>query len=334
MKKFLLKLSLLGLPIICLLLALLFAPVDKKFAYHYLEGDFSKAAWIYKSIFTKEAPLDVVFIGTSHTLNGVNDSLIQMKLNQQLDKTIKVSNLSLNHPGANAHYAIVKDLLKKKKPKMLILEVREVEARFSHFAFPIIADKEDVLLPELFPNVFLFRDYMYRIQSRYSYYKHQLVPRQENITEWNQRSFGYLPNSNSISAEELEKHLQAKLNSPLFYLGEDFRDIEFGMGKKYMQKIHLLAKENNVELVFLYLPFFGAPVERPVEYDFYSQMGEIWSPPSEILDAPEHWSDLYHVNDVAATKLAAWITDKLAQHPQLIREGKLDPLEQEVLQSN
>lgn len=322
MKKFFVRLAGLAAPVVLALILFLWVPIEKKYAYQYLKGDFSKAGWIYKRMYEKTDPVDVVFIGTSHTLNGVNDSLIEASLSMKLGNHVKVSNLSLNHPGANAEYAIFKDLLKTKKPKMLVLEVREVEARFSHFAFPIIADRDDMLMPEIVPNVYLFRDYLYALQSRYSYLKHQLDPEEETITEWAQRSYGYLPNSKSISAEDLEKHLQAKINSPMFYLGEPFKEIEFNLGKEYLKKIHKLATENEVKLVFLYLPYYGIKIDKPVEYDFYRQMGEVWFPPAEILEAPEHWSDLYHVNDIAATKLASWLTTELQNNEFLLRDNR------------
>lgn len=322
MKKFVAKLALSGTPVLLTIILLLMVPTDKKYAYNYLKGDFSKAGWIFNRMYEKEDPVDVVFIGTSHTLNGVNDSLIEAGLSMQIGERVRVSNLSLNHPGANAEYAIFKDLLKAKKPKLLVLEVREVEARFSHFAFPIIADREDMLMPEVVPNVYLFRDYLYALQSRYSYLKHRLNPQKEEPTEWSSRSYGYLPNSKEISPEELNTHLEAKLASPMFYMGEKLRDVEFNLGKEYVKKIHQLAIENNVKLAFLYLPYYGVKIDRPAEYEFYNQMGDVWYPPAEVLNAPEHWSDLYHVNDIAATKLAGWLTSQLQEHEFLFRDNK------------
>lgn len=323
MKKFITRLAIFSAPIGVVIILLLFVPVDKKYAYQYLKGDFSKAGWIYKRIYEKTDPVDVVFIGTSHTLNGVNDSLIERSLSTKMGEPVRVSNLSLNHPGANAEFAIFKDLLKNKKPKMLVLEVREVEARFSHFAFPIIADREDMLLPVVVPNVYLFRDYLYALQSRYGYLKHQINPEKEEVTEWTERSFGYQKNSKKITPEELRIQAQEKINSPMFYLGENFREIEFNLGKEYVKKIHQLALENNVKLVFLYLPYYGIQVDKPAEYDFYRKMGEVWFPPADILGAPQYWSDLYHVNDLAATRLAEWLSSKLLEHDHLLSKTQL-----------
>jgi len=312
MKKFITKLLLLSIPVVLASVLILAGPYDKKFAYRYLQGDYQMATWIYDRIFEREDPIDVAFIGTSHTLYGVNDSLIELNISRQLGKKVRVTNLGLPHFGTNVQYAIIKDLFKAKKPKLLVLEVREVEARFSHFGFPIIADGEDILLPELIPNVYLFRDYGYALQSRITYLKEELLPVERQYPKLNltyNHGFKVMPYNRSLAA--LLQEEQQQRAKPMFYLGESFKEIEFNLAKEYIAKIYQLTKEHEVKLIFLYLPYYNVPVARPAEYAFYNQMGEVWLTPPGILKDPSKWADLAHLNAAGATELSNWLSKEL-----------------------
>ncbi|GAB3204110.1 hypothetical protein ABID22_004004 [Pontibacter aydingkolensis] len=317
MKNFIKKLFLLSVPAGLVLIAILLGPYDKKFAYAYLKGDYEEASSIYKRIFERQQPIDVAFIGTSHTLNGVNDSLLENTLSAKLGRDVKVANLALSHFGANVHYAIFKDLLKTKKPKLLVYEVREVEARFSHFAFPIIADTEDVLLPEAFMNTYLFRDYIYALQSRYAYLKTMSAKQPVTLAAKANLNYGYSPINHIAPYDELLMYRQQELQKPMFYLGEDLKNIEFSHSKSYVQKIYEIARENDVEIVFLYLPSYKSPVNKPVEYEFYNQMGHVWMPPSQILNDSTAWADINHLNHRGATALSGWLVKELEKNNAL-----------------
>ena len=59
------------LPIIVLLL---FIPINVRKQYEGLSGDCANhAIWIYDRIVKNETPIDIAFIGSSHTMHAVND---------------------------------------------------------------------------------------------------------------------------------------------------------------------------------------------------------------------------------------------------------------------
>ena len=114
MKKFLVILSFLGIPFLGLVIYLLQMPVDKAFGYSFTNNVDCNTSWIYYRIFENENPVDIAFIGTSHTGCGINDSLLTRKLSEG-SRPIQVANLAYCTKGRNMQKAVMKDLLEQKK---------------------------------------------------------------------------------------------------------------------------------------------------------------------------------------------------------------------------
>ena len=122
-------------------------PVDSRMKFEGLKDDcFNHGIWIYDRIHNNEKATDIVFLGSSLTINSINDPLIE----QGLDNTTSVVNFGYCRLGMNMNYALWKEVLKKKKPRYLILEVREGGGRYGHPIFPYVAASEDVILPNVF----------------------------------------------------------------------------------------------------------------------------------------------------------------------------------------
>jgi len=63
-----------------ILLVLIF-PIDKRTRYTSLKDDcFNHGIWIHDRLFKNETPTDIIFLGTSHTVNAIDDKLIEDSL--------------------------------------------------------------------------------------------------------------------------------------------------------------------------------------------------------------------------------------------------------------
>ena len=146
MKKFLGGLALFALPLVAGAAYLFQAPYDKEFAYYSLrQACDDRGRWIHDRVFLDPRPVDVLFVGTSQTMYGVDDGRLERTLNRDRDEPMHLLNVGYCQMGRNLHYAIVKDALRSKQVRHVVLGVSGREFRRSHEAFGYVADAEDVL---------------------------------------------------------------------------------------------------------------------------------------------------------------------------------------------
>lgn len=298
MKKLLQKSLLFVAPII-LLLALL--PVNRRFKYQGLKDDcFNHGLWIHDRIFVNKDPIDLAFIGSSHTINGIDDQLINEKL-----ANAKVTNLGYCRLGRNLSYILLKETLETKKPKHLILEVREGEDRFSHPVFPFIATTDEVLLPSLLFNADIFVDIWDHFVSKIDISQDYLY---ENAAPIRTNEFGFASSPDTVSKELLD---EIELKPPKKEKSDLERTFHSKFALSYLERINDLCQENNITMTFLYLPSFGTHKTVPSEYENYLKYGKVLLLPKEMLQNKDLWSDEGHFNQAGAHELALWVSDKI-----------------------
>jgi hypothetical protein len=302
MKKLFINVVVFLIPFLILVIIL---PVDKRFKYQGLKDDcYNHGIWIYDRIFNNSKPIDIAFIGSSHTINGVNDKLISEKLNGTLAVNIAYCRL-----GRNLDYVLLKELLKGKKPEYVIFEVREEEDRYSHPIFPFMAETSDVVLANPFFNREIFSDiwthFAYKIEITQDYiYKHNSeVPIRKN-------NFGFASPADTASFAKLEE-IKQKRSIHKNELSDFEQNFHSNFSKGYLKKINEICKENGVEIIFLYLPSYCTNHEKPFEYKTYINYGKVLIPPNNIFDNPTNWIDENHLNRSGANKLSDWIAEEI-----------------------
>ena len=153
-----------------ILVFLFILPVDRRMQFAGLDQDCANhAIWIYDRIHHNPKPMDLVFLGSSRSINGIDDEFVEHKL---ADKNINVANLAYCRLGRNLSYLMLKELLKKKQPRYLVLEVREDEDRYSHPVFPYLASSKEILQATPFFNRDLLSDAI-----KHLVYKSELICR-------------------------------------------------------------------------------------------------------------------------------------------------------------
>ncbi len=280
-------------------------PVDRRLVYQGLKNDcFGHGLWIHDRIYRNPAPIDVAFLGSSHTINGINDRLID-----EIVPPAQVVNLGYCRFGRNFSYALLKELVDQREVKQVILEVREGEDRYSHPIFPYIARSKDVVLPNLIFN----RDVLSDIWSHFAYkielLQDELYDQQKPVLT-QQDNYGFTTSSDTASSRRLEEIEQMRsLQRPRASgIGQAFYDHYASI---YLKKIGRICLKHGIRISFIYLPSFGSPYRQPSLGDLYSKYGNLWIPPKHILDNKNHWYDENHLNQTGARALSTWIAEQL-----------------------
>ncbi len=306
MLKFYRNISLFLLPVFLLLVLL---PVSKQAKFQGLKNDcFNHGSWIYDRIFRQKKATDLIFLGSSKTINGIDDKLIEAKL---FKHQLTVANLGYCRLGRNFSYALLKEVLDKKQVTHVVLEVREKEDRYSHPIFPYIARTEDVL----FPNPFFNRDILADIWTHFAYkialsqdilYTYSpTIPVQSEV-------FGYSSLKDTADLELLRTHQTKQLQQQANPNNLE-RSFYLCYPRIYLQKIHQLCEQRGITLTFLYLPSYGSRFDQPSEMATYQQYGAVLIPPDTILQEPAYWYDVEHFNQTGAAALSLWLAKELAK---------------------
>jgi hypothetical protein len=286
-----------------LVLLIWLVPVDRRQRFIQLKEDCSwHGIWFFDRVHHNKTPVDVAFLGSSHTINGIMDEAVEKQLG---DGSLHVVNFGYCRYGVNIYPVLLKEILLTKKPKILFLEVREDENRYSHPVFPYIADARDIFLATPFFNRDLARDYfnafLYRIRLLKAQYFHK-----DSLAPFREGDFGYMGSKDTASKAFLEK-VRLERMKPKVRPGRLERDFYMTYPRIYLRKLSALCVENDVQLCFLYLPEYGSPEKEPAEMMTYRKYGTVLIPPHEIFEDPANWGDESHLNTAGAGKLSAWV---------------------------
>jgi hypothetical protein len=250
--------------------------------------------------------IDLVFLGSSQTINGINDKLIEDKL---ACKRLHVANLGYCRLGVNLYYLLIKEIIKTKKPKAIIIEIRGEENRYSHPVFPYLANSKDVLTATLFFNRDFFPDCYRKI-----YYKldviHEMLFNELKNKEIRKEDFGFASNADTARIELLN---EAKLRRSKHKkeLTSFERNFVMKYSRSYYEKIAELCVKNHIKLMFLYIPSYGSPAEKPKEFNTYVKYGPVLMPPLSIFETTNNWADENHLNQAGAKVFSDWIAKQI-----------------------
>ena len=304
MKRVFFNILLFLLPLVVLIYLI---PFERRQRFIQLKEDCSwHGIWFFDRIHHNDTPVDVAFFGSSHTINGIMDDFIENQLNVP---SIHVVNFGYCRYGVNIYPVLLKEILRSKKPKILFLEVREDENRYSHPVFPYIADANDIFLSTPFFNRDLVRDYfnsfLYRLQLlKVQYFK------KDSIVPVRTGDFGFMGSKDTASRAFLEKVKLEHMN-PKVTLNPAERYFYMTYPRIYLKKLSELCIENNIRLSFLYIPEFGSNEKEPLEMMAYRKYGDVLIPPREIFEDPGNWGDENHLNRAGAEKLSKWVAGQI-----------------------
>lgn len=286
-------------------------PYHSSYGYRLPSKDYANLGWIYEKLTDTSNSLDMVFFGTSHILNGVQDSVIQAGLSNKFDRPVRVLNLGLNHSGRNLHYSLIKELYRRHTPQYIFLEVRATESKRGHFLFPFVAEQSDILSPVALININFLRDILQLLVIRRDYLLEIILGSNVHRTSDQNPRYGYQPNYKPTSKIEIKQASERLLATKDWYVpGEFISNLKYRYPLEYLSKIGELVQVNGGKLAFIYLPFFGAP-DKPVEIEFLRELGPVYLPPKELLENIDYWSNSTHLSRQGAGIFSEWLLSEL-----------------------
>lgn len=290
-------------------------PYEKKFAYHYIEDNcFDRGSWLYDRIFENDLPVDIAFIGTSHTMNAVNDSLLSNIIPK--DKKMQIANLGFCWQGYNAEYVILKDLLQSKHPQKVIIEIREWTENDNHLIFPYLADAEDIAGQPYLSKASCISNLYTAALARWEYFRFGY--NKINVNDSLKTSFGFIPNGDTLSLSGAENQIlfqEKRFGIGGTHLNNDVKEFD----KFYLNKMIELCNAHHAAIYFLYLPAYGDIRSQPIDKSFFENY-PILIPDQKIFNTRTYWGNTNHLNDDGATKLTEWLAGSILfeEYNQLI----------------
>lgn len=307
MKQFLYKLFLFLLPLFLGTILLLVFPASKKRAYYYLKNDCEgRGAWMYSRIFESSKAIDVAFLGSSHTINGVNDSLISIR------SGLEVCNLGYCRLGRDLTYVLMKELLPSKNTQTFIIEVLPEENPFSHPVFAYLADASQLLDVQTPINRSYLPNLYNGILARWDYVKQDMFNEPYPFNYVLNSHYGFTTNGFMADTNELNK-MQRRREAKRGRKNDWNTMINTPFPKAWLNSIHSLAMLNHAKIIFLYLPPYGSPEREPIKSTLFKEIGEIWIPPDSILINKSNWYDHEHLNAKGANLLSEFLVEKISE---------------------
>jgi len=307
MKQILLKLALFFSLLLIPIVTLFMLPYPEEFAYHYIENDcYNHGSWIYDRINHNTTPVDVAFIGSSHTIHAIQDKKIEELLGQNLN----IANLGYCRFGRNIEYLILKMLLKHKSPKLIVIEVHEDEEMNSHDIFPYLADKEDLLLPPTAINRDYFSDLFNGGSARLEYFKARYIFR-KTYPKPTSELYGYAASDRQVSREELEENKRLWKNRLSQTNPEIIENIQAKFPFAYLNEMVEILQKKNIPFMFIYLPESGSSLQKPKYAILYQKLAPLIIPPPTVFHDTSNWMDASHLNDKGSEVLSIWLAEQI-----------------------
>jgi hypothetical protein len=111
-----------------------------------------KAGWIYERIHFDSTPIDVMFIGTSHTVFGINSSQVEQAYTTVTGQSLHVVNFGMQHLGRDIDYLLAREAIETLPLKLLVIEVPDDEPRSLHPAFYELATPQELITAPIVIN--------------------------------------------------------------------------------------------------------------------------------------------------------------------------------------
>ena len=290
----------------------------------------ARLGWIYERIHFDETPIDIAFIGTSHTMNGVDGAAVRAAMAAAGGACRHVANFAFPSYGRNMHWLIARELLEHRKVGTLVLEVFENESRKAHPFFSTVAEVSDVLQAPLLINLNYFSDIAQLPARQVMLGLKTLMPERfglhrrfdpahydgEDVDNTRQVQVGGValtpPRDRVLPPERLERaaeRARAAKNGNM--LGSHLQALEYRYPRHYLDRILALAAERGVAVKFLYLPSYAYVGSQPRDPSLYAGHGEMLSTGTLLADTGL-WYDPDHLNAQGAALLSTQLGKLLA----------------------
>lgn len=293
----------------------------------------ARLGWIYERIHFDRTPIDIAFIGTSHTMNGIDGAAVQAALAEAGGGCRHVVNFGFPSYGRNLHWLIARELLEHRKVGTLVLEIFENESRKAHPFFANVAEVSGVLQAPLLINLNFFSDIAKLPARQVMLGLKTLMPERfglhrgfdparydgpdvDNTRQVQVGGVALTPLRDRVlppaQLERAAERVRAAKNGNM--LGERLEALEYRFPRHYLDRILELARQRGVTVKFLYLPSYAYVGGQPRDPSLYAGRGEMLNTGTLLADT-RYWYDPDHLNLQGAAVLSARLGSLLAQPP-------------------
>lgn len=312
MKLFLKKILLFTLPILVMLVVIFFKQTNREFNYNYIKGDCdARGKLFYKKLYSDCNNIDYLFVGSSKTMNGINDGLIEDSLNAGDTVKIHLYNAGYCRFGRNLDYLLCNEFAIKNKIKKIFLEVRSDESTTSHPIYAYLANSNEIIEGIKALNAKVFSEIYDHFLMNLNYTRCNLKLDKAEKNKEKLQLHGWNNIDRVLSKTELDgfyekeklKFKKGRVNTQaLEYVYSDF----------YLDKIHDLCEKQNIELNFIYLASYGNVNKEPAFKSKYEKWGKVIIGPDSIYSNPLYYKDVAHFNTAGSTAFSKYLAKVLA----------------------
>ena len=324
-----------ALLVACFFAAALSLPGDRYLRFQQLKDtEQYRAQWIYERIHFDPTPIDVAILGPSRSLFAVNGPRLERDLAALGYPGLHVVNFSLPDDGYDLVQALAKELVKYRRPKVMVVSISEQPSRKSHPAFKELADSWDIVRSPLDSISYLenlvraaYRQIaLALVQAAPGFFGQSLSfdpsryagPSVDTTVDVRLPDGQLVDHSSvkSLSALETDRaRFLSHTHAPLLGGRVDF--LEFAITRFGIDGIAKAARAAHAKLYFLYQGYYRGPRE-PYDKALYTSRGTLLSG-NAGMDDYRLFVDSRHRNHQGAVVL----TDALAD--QLAADWKKDP---------
>lgn len=326
--------GILAMALLCAVLATLL-PDNPYQRFQQLDGTlYGMVRWIYERIHFDDRPIDVAIIGDSRTLLSQRASEIEADL-AAAGKPANVVNMSLVADGRDSEWILVQELLKAKKPKVLVVAITERPFPWGHPSFQYIAPaseiwgeashglhdagKDLIYLPfrqlklfgaNLSSNIFGSDAFD---RAAYARTRHDFT------TSYMSPDGRWIEMTRPVPRATLET--QAASHTAEFRLQSHYpaalRRVTDDDNRVYTDRIAAAAAKQGVKLLFVYVPTFHGPTKIE-NRAYYERLGKVLDN-ADLGDRDELFQGWAHLNSagavVASQRTAAAVAELLPEPP-------------------
>ncbi len=319
--------AILGAALACAIVAI-WLPEDPYQRWQLLDGTIhANARWIYERCRFDPTPIDVVFLGPSRTMAGVNAPRLARALAAR-GLPSNVVNFSLPETGRNINLAVAEELFAHKQPKLLVIGIIEKPSRFGHSAFKYVADRGMIVDPGYLSDANYFSDLIYLPFRQMRLFAADLLPgglglaREFDPAHYKGSSIDttgsvVLPDGrvkdgeDPASEAELSRgvnKLERSEHAP--FLPDSLANIEFGDERHNVAQIVRLARQHGAKVAFLFLPYYSGP-SAVLGAQFYDRYGPTLNA-AFVGQHAEWFADYGHLTRQGARILTDWLIEPVA----------------------
>jgi hypothetical protein len=290
---------------------------------------YAETQWIYERCRFDPTPIDVAIVGTSRSREGVSAPRMEADLAAR-GLPLHVVNFSLVQAGRGSDLAMLDELLRDKKPKLIVYEIQDYPNRLVHPAYKFIGSPESEATSVLWRNSQYVDDLVY-------------LPFRQMKSLWDgllqgaglqdarfvrstypgpsRETTGFMPLEGEVVENLQAAEDPVKLSQDSFvYRTSNQRRVQRTPAvlrrlgawddRAFLERVVALAHTRHVPIVFLYTPYFRGPATVQAT-DIYGGLAPIWNA-SFIRDRSDIWNNIVHLTGPGGRVLTDWLAGKVA----------------------